>query len=783
MSDNIDDNKSTPDATADISQGNTAEITASDATADRPKTEANTDHPFPDTSRHPGFISVYDPETFHKAGLDPLDTLNGQYTEYNAVVADAEALRTSLDGDQWSIVLKKARLGGLVTVAKFMTQGSKAAVARDFRLSEDTTNRYEHLYKFLPWSYARIRKEAADAAATGRDYQYSIDKIISEGAKAAERAGATVRRAKYHGAGKCLLIDPVNRTTNVEDLPSNFSVSRVKRQHWAEVDAVSDKDGFRVWQEIDKDAGFRGLRFFKIGSESFHSRRVMVARINRRNEVLDLGDTTEVVERIDFDAREPKDVQVIGIDPTKGTIRWGTVKDDALLDKARPIALHRTLTGLSLYQKDPDSQFLFTLGDEQFRGPSVIVQQDSDGWLMPIVPTLSIGDVAQDVWFTALNALKVATGEPSIDTDQLYEVLTDDLVMRYFPRPQGWTGHHPLYIALSQMGGGDAWLTNLLLQKPSEQAKARDLVRIIDDRAMWHVPKLREVVAAVIAEEMAPKPEAVPEVPDDGRDQQTHILLNEDSAAEAFDIPFDDLCALLISKGLTEGTECLPTEDAEDQGYIVSDGDNWVWSITMLDDLIAEQTHMPDPAEASGEDASTVNNLVGTITDSSERIATTSEESGHSGQQEPWFSFPDVPSRTVSEAEPADKDAAARDPSTTKATETALLTEEPWFSFRDDSTGTTEETEPPKSTSKKLADRIADLEQENHRLRAQLADSERLRIEAQERLEMLEKSIVHLHDVTPRIKVLDYRLTVQGERGEQVVWRSPNSERPETTSH
>ena len=134
--------------------------------------------------------------------------------------------------------MKKARIGGLITLAKFMTQGSKAAVARDFKLSEDTANRYERLYKFSPWAYVAIRAEAQAAVAAGKDYQYSLDHIIEEGVKAAERAGATVRKAKYHGTGKCLLVDPAKKTATVEDLPSNFSVWKVKREHWAEVEGA-----------------------------------------------------------------------------------------------------------------------------------------------------------------------------------------------------------------------------------------------------------------------------------------------------------------------------------------------------------------------------------------------------------------------------------------------------------------------------------------------------------------------------------------------------------------
>jgi len=104
----------------------------------QPSAEAN--NPLPDTSRQPGYISIFDPETFAKAGLETLNALKDRYTTYASVVSEAETLRVSLDNDQLAIIRNKARIGGLITLAKYMTQGSKSAVPRDFKISPDTAN-------------------------------------------------------------------------------------------------------------------------------------------------------------------------------------------------------------------------------------------------------------------------------------------------------------------------------------------------------------------------------------------------------------------------------------------------------------------------------------------------------------------------------------------------------------------------------------------------------------------------------------------------------------------
>ena len=192
---------------------------------------------FPATARQPGFLSVWDAETFIQAGLEPLDVLKARLQTYEAVRAEANTLRGLFDSAQWGTVLLKAKLGGLITLGKQMTKGAKANVAKDFGLSEDTANRYERLYKFLPWGWQPICEQAMRAEQAGRDYQYSIDGIIAEGERRAIAAGATVFRPKLTGTGKCLLIDPAAQTMETQDLPSSFSASKAQRVHWRELDS------------------------------------------------------------------------------------------------------------------------------------------------------------------------------------------------------------------------------------------------------------------------------------------------------------------------------------------------------------------------------------------------------------------------------------------------------------------------------------------------------------------------------------------------------------------
>ena len=725
--------------------------------------EPQTDDPFPDTSRHPGFISVFDPETFGKAGLDPLDTLKARYTSYASIKTDAEALRTSLDGDQWNVVMTKAKIGGLVTVGKYMTQGSKAAVARDFWLSEDTANRYEKLYKFLPWSYAAIRKQAADAAAAGKDYQYSIDHIISEGEEAAKRAGATVRRAKYFGSGKCLLIDPAERSAMVQDLPTNFSVSKVKRRHWAEIEKTNLAAGARVWREIDKDVGDSGLRYLEINDTAYKARRLIVARISKKNEVLELGNTERLIAMIDFDAREPQPVRAFSIDPREGQIRRGEVKDDLIIRAGvDPVGLGEALEGLHLHQTDAANQFLFTLAGQQFRGPSILIALEHDSqWLSPVPATLSVGDVAQHVSFITYRAIKAAANEPVEDASEAYELLDDKLVRTYFSMPPGWNRLHPLYVGLTELDGkGSPW-NGELLRVPGENAKVLDFARVVAGKTVWNVPKLRALVADVIRKETAPKP------PPDIKEarQPLHIPLIEADVIRTLEISLDELTTHLISNEWLGEGDNRPTDEAENSGYAWWNGEQWLWSVRMLRSLIEGQKTRPaEPAENIVLDSVAPAEPKATELDASDGTATPLLLLTYSG--EATEAVPDDPTTT--------------EPSTAE-TEEHQPDQPPIFSFSEEPSSA-QDSEETEATPDQPVDRTATLGQNNRQLRRQLADSERRRVTAEERVELLHAKIRHLTLLTPRTKILDYTITIFGEHGRRAVWRSEDADRIESAS-
>ena len=145
----------------------------------------------PDTGRHPAYINIYDTQVFNDAGLTPLSVLRDRFgTDYAALIADAKRLDAGLDDSQWNILMVKGE------------------VAKDFGKHEDTANRWEKLYKTLPWAMPIMRAEAAVAIAKGEEYTYSIERVIKVGTDEAIRRGATeAPKPKYSGTGQVLLMD------------------------------------------------------------------------------------------------------------------------------------------------------------------------------------------------------------------------------------------------------------------------------------------------------------------------------------------------------------------------------------------------------------------------------------------------------------------------------------------------------------------------------------------------------------------------------------------------
>ena len=92
-------------------------------------------------------------------------------------------------------------------------------------------------------------------------------------------------------------------------------------------------------------------------------RRLLIARITKKNEVLELGDTSRLQELIDFDAREPKQAGVLVVDPARAPVERASRDDNMLVALTDPklTALGERFAGLTLYQAEAESKFLFTM--------------------------------------------------------------------------------------------------------------------------------------------------------------------------------------------------------------------------------------------------------------------------------------------------------------------------------------------------------------------------------------------------------------------------------------
>ncbi len=479
-----------------------------------------------------------------------------------------------------------------------------------------------------------------------------------------------------------------------------------------------------------------------------------------------MGNTERLIAMIDFDAREPQPVRAFSIDPREGQITRGEVKDDLIIRAGvDPVGLYEALKGLHLHQTDAASQFLFTLAGQQFRGQSILIAFEHDSqWLSPVPATLSVGDVAEHVSFTTYNAIKAAANEPVEDRSEAYEPLTGDLVRAYFPVPPGWTGMHPLHIGLTELGGqGSPW-NGELLRVPGEQAKVLDFARVVAGKTVWNVPKLWDLVADVIKKESAPKPP--PEIKEALPRQPLHIPLIEADVTRTLEISLDELTTLLISNEWLGEGDNLPTDEAENSGYAWWNGEQWLWSVRMLRSLIEDEKARP---AGLGE-----NVLLDSVV-APEPRATQLDASDGTGKPLLLLTY----SGEGTEAAPDGPTTAQ--PSTAEAEEDQP-DQPPIFSFSDEASSAQDSKE-PEATADQPVDQTVTLGQKNRQIRRQLADSERRRMAAEERVELLHTKIRHLTLVTARTKILEYTITVFGEHGRRAVWRSEDADRINPPPH
>jgi hypothetical protein len=454
----------------------------------------------PDTGRHPAYMNIYDTQVFNDAGLTPLSVLRDRFgTDYAALIADAKRLDAGLDDSQWNILMVKAECGGHMTLAKLMKlHGGKGEVAKDFGKHEDTANRWEKLYKTLPWAMPIMRAEAAVAIAKGEEYTYSIERVIKVGTDEAIRRGATeAPKPKYSGTGQVLLMDPSTKTVTLTDLPATFVNTKRQKPWWEEDPTIKLAAGVSVWVEKESDAkGYFSYEFPEpVGKRFFLNQRVVIARITKQNAVLDLGFTNldHALNSANFHARAPKKVRVFDIDPETGKLsRDFEMMDNEYLEKGDTVEtpMSGILDGLTLVQDETKSRHMFSIFDKRYAGRSLIVRFDADSrWLAPLATSVSAGDLLQHVSWITLDAVnKAAHIQPVADPNEGFEELDDAKAQDYF----GCDMAHIRDYAVREWGTGDG----------QAHLRQHDMLREIantDDKdapvtLIYHVAKIRGIV-------------------------------------------------------------------------------------------------------------------------------------------------------------------------------------------------------------------------------------------------------------------------------------------------
>jgi hypothetical protein len=374
----------------------------------------------------------------------------------------------------------------------------------------------------MPWAYDEIRRRAVEALAQGKDYIYSLDTIIEIGEKASLAAGAKKTRPKYTGNGKVYVIDSATRSGEMLDLPLPFPGAKKVRAdvhpkpaYWVEVEGYHVGSGAKakVYKEVvppdnrpkPEPKPYYTLKLLsnkggKVEVVPFRQ-RVLIGLISTKNEVLDLNFTGDPLTKLcNFDAREPEQVQVIGIDPNTGKIeRGGTTMSDDYVDDASVVVtpLGGVFVDLQLVQLEPRSDYVFCLSEEAasdaegttFAGRSLIVRTEPGSqWLAPLASPLSASDVASRVFFTTLDAVKrLKGGDTAPDPSAGFEVMDGEKWRDYF----GVAAHTDLHSYFRAEFGNP----HMLRINIDTEAGRHGYMTVIGGKPAWHVEKLRGLIA------------------------------------------------------------------------------------------------------------------------------------------------------------------------------------------------------------------------------------------------------------------------------------------------
>jgi len=454
---------------------------------------------FPDTK--PGGSGVpphvWDPEVAKRAGLTPFDELKERFgTNYQAALEYAKSLKKDVSKADLNILRLKAEYGGMIRFLRFVApHGTKTDLYAEINLDRSTAKRWELLADFFGWAYLKIVAEVTLAESQGKDTSaiLTIDHVIAVGMAEAAALGATKkerRKGYFKGEGQVLMFDPYAKTVGMVDVPAGFPGTK-SGAHWVQRDV--DGGHFQLWveQKTGKTASYYEITDLPYigGTLNLGLReRAIFARADKKKNLMEFTVKDTISDHVHFDAREPKQTEVLAIDPAQGQITSFSLIGNSVVasDDYKVTAIDLPLlSGLVVLETDPADLYKFKIGEQDFRGRSFIARLDEDRWIAPLKLPMSVGDLKQHLAWTTLQAALDANNEKMrVNEFEGYEAIDNE------DRIQ----------VLFGVSKDDLNMIHKNSLTDNERSLAGPYLKIKDGKRVYHVEKMRELVNRVKAE-------------------------------------------------------------------------------------------------------------------------------------------------------------------------------------------------------------------------------------------------------------------------------------------
>ena len=225
-------------------------------------------------------------------------------------------------------------------------------------------------------------------------------------------------------------------------------------------------------------------------------------------------------------------------------------------------------TGLSIVQVESNSTFAFTVAEQRFKGRSYLLRLDANKWIAPLSLSLAAADLKQHIVFNTLKFAAKESGEAlPVDPNEGFEELDDRKFEDYFGIERRTVTYPP-----SKSGPVSTTIapSGVLSEMLEGYAQESDYVRWVDNKRLYNVAKVRELLTKMRIDTASKKSHGFEEV-----------------SQGTFGIPsklIDELACLAFDLQRRDN----PDQKLMDGGYLRTSGRRRFYHVEKTRQLIAE---------------------------------------------------------------------------------------------------------------------------------------------------------------------------------------------------